>query len=89
MAKLGGFILLTATCNSTVQWEGIFAFPWQQWLRCKMLRCTYIVYLAFYVKYYVFRIIQIISRTISYFPIYGVSYRTVNAVQGVNRIVST
>ena len=54
-----------------------------------MLRCTYIVYLAFYVKYYVFRIIQIISRTISYFPIYGVSYRTVNAVQGVNRIVST
>jgi len=49
MAELGGFILLTATCNSTVQWEGIVAFPWQQWLRerSKMLRCTYIAYLAF------------------------------------------
>jgi hypothetical protein len=41
-----------------------------------------------YRKYYVFGITQIISRTGSYFPIYGVSYRTVNGVQSVNRFVS-
>ena len=53
-----------------------------------MLRCTYIGFLLFYRKYYVFGIIQIMSKTSSYFSIYGVSYRTVNAVQSINRFVS-
>jgi hypothetical protein len=62
MAKLSGFILLTATCNSAMQWKGVVAFPWQQLLRefSKMLRCTYIAYLAFYRNYYEFCIIQIV-----------------------------
>jgi hypothetical protein len=48
MAKLSGFILLTATFGSTtMKVEAIIAFPLQQWLRERftMLRYMYIAYL--------------------------------------------
>jgi hypothetical protein len=49
VTALNAFISLAATCRSlTIQIEGIFAFPWQQWLRERstVLLCTYSAYLV-------------------------------------------
>ena len=49
VATLNGFLLLTATCMSTtIPWECIVAFPWQQCLLeyPKMVHYTYIAYIV-------------------------------------------